>query len=131
MFSNLLQIFLSQLGTFVGVFCLALALNPVPLQNVPKRAPYLNTSICLATIPATAVIDEQGNKVAVGWPILMPTTLPATAPCFPIEETIAMTSDDLSPSQSVALQGAVAADVNKRPGGVSHISPSTKWDMEV
>jgi hypothetical protein len=113
----------SQLTAGLRVLYLLLAVKPAA-GLFETRVPYLNTSICLATIQATALVDSNGFKTAIGWPSPLPGLLPATAPCFPIGATIPSALNQLYPPTAAAQQTPNEADVNSRPGGVSRQDPT-------
>ena len=111
----------AYLWSILGILSMLFALKQFPFV-AQASPPYLNTSICLASVVATAVVDEDGGKIIVGWPASMPTTLPAAVSCFPLGAVIRTTTPESSPTPASAVQDSTSADIDSRPGGV--INPS-------
>jgi hypothetical protein len=90
-----------------------------PTVRMKGYTPYLNTSICLVPVPATALVYPDGVKLAAGWPTPMPTLVPDNAPCFPVRAAIPSTPLELSPSATPSSNKPAAGDLQFGPCGVS------------
>ena len=111
----------AHLWSLLGAVGLLFALTPFP-PPAQATLPYLNSSICLATVAATAFVDGNGAKVILGWPTSMPSTLPAAASCLPIGAVFPITTSQSLSIQPAAIQDPVSAEIDSRPGGVSIVS---------